>query len=220
MNEAVFVELLNLTSGIVLITAVLVLWRRELAMVIRVFAVQGVALAGLVFVLAVHEGSAELGVVAAGVLLLRAGLLPYLLRRALTAAGPHRRETRPLVNVAASLLAAAGLTLLALAVSAPLVALAPSPATAAIPGGMAVVLIGFFVLVTRRRALSQLIGFLLMDNGITTVGFLTTAGIGLVIELGVSLDILLAVLVLGVLTGWMQTAFGNTDLDELRELHD
>ncbi len=220
MNEAVFVELLNLTSGIVLITAVLVLWRRELAMVIRVFAVQGVALAGLVFVLAVHEGSAELGVVAAGVLLLRAGLLPYLLRRALTAAGPHRCETRPLVNVAASLLAAAGLTMLALAVSAPLVALAPSPATAAIPGGMAVVLIGFFVLVTRRRALSQLIGFLLMDNGITTVGFLTTAGIGLVIELGVSLDILLAVLVLGVLTGWMQTAFGNTDLDELRELHD
>ena len=61
---------------------------------------------------------------------------------------------------------------------------------------MAVVLIGFFVLVTRRRALSQLIGFLLMDNGITTVGFLTTAGIGLVVELGVSLDVLLVVLVL------------------------
>ena len=122
--------------------------------------------------------------------------------------------------MAASLLAAAGLTLLALAVSAPLVALAPSPATAAIPVGMAVVLIGFFVLVTRRRALSQLIGFLLMDNGITTVGFLTTAGIGLVVELGVSLDVLFAVLVLGVLTGWMQAAFGDTDLDELRELHD
>src|SRR4029079_707990 len=59
-----------------------------------------------------------------------------------------------------------------------------------------------------------------MDNGITTVGFLTTAGIGLVVELGVSLDVLFAVLVLGVLTGWMQAAFGDTDLDELRELHD
>ena len=220
MSEAVYVELLSLTSGIVLLTAVLVLWRRELATVIRVFTVQGVALAGLVTVVAVHESSAELGVFAVGVLALRAGLLPHLLRRALTAAGPQRRETRPLVNVAASLLAAAGLTLLALAVSAPLVALAPSPATAAIPVGMAVVLIGFFVLVPRRRALSQLIGFLLMDNGITTVGFLTTAGIGLVVELGVSLDILLAVLVLGVLTGWMQAAFGDTDLDELRELHD
>jgi hydrogenase-4 component E len=85
---------------------------------------------------------------------------------------------------------------------------------------MAVVLIGFFVLVTRRRALSQLIGFLLMDNGITAVGFLTTAGVGLIIELGLSLDVLLALLVLQVLTGRMQAAFGNTDLDELRELHD
>ena len=84
MSEAVYVELLSLASGIVLLTAVLVLWRRELAAMIRVFAVQGVALAGLVAVVAVHEASAELGVVAVGVLALRAGVLPYLLRRALS----------------------------------------------------------------------------------------------------------------------------------------
>ena len=124
------------------------------------------------------------------------------------------------VNVAASLLAAALLTLLSYAVSQPLVALDPSPATRAVPVGVAVVLIGFFVLVTRRRALSQLVGFLLMDNGITAVGFLTTSGVGLIVELGVSLDVLLAVLVLGILTSRMREAFGDTDLDELRELHD
>jgi hydrogenase-4 component E len=86
--------------------------------------------------------------------------------------------------------------------------------------GVAVVLIGFFALVTRRHALSQLVGFLLMDNGITAVGFLTTAGVGLLVELGVSLDVLLAVLVLQVLTSRMRQAFGATDLDQLRELHD
>ena len=84
--------------------------------------------------------------------------------------------------------------------SRPLVELAPSPAAHAIPVGMAVALIGFFVLVTRRRALSQLVGFLLMDNGITAVGFLTATGIGLIVELGVSLDVLLVVAVLQVLT--------------------
>ena len=105
-----------------------------------------------------------------GVLVLRAGVLPVVLRRALRRSRRDPRETQPLVNVAASLLAAAALTLLAYAVSRPLVALAPSPATHAIPVGIAVVLIGFFVLVTRRRALSQLVGFLLMDNGITAVG--------------------------------------------------
>ena len=59
-----------------------------------------------------------------------------------------------------------------------------------------------------------------MDNGITAVGFLTTAGVPLVVELGVSLDVLLVVLVLQVLTTRMRRTFGDTDLDELRELHD
>ena len=220
MTEAPYVQLLNLCAGALLFTAVLVLWRRELSVIIRVFAVQGAALAALVAVLAAHDGSAELAVVAAGVLVLRVGVLPAFLRRALGAAGEDRRETRPLVNVAASLLAAALLTLLALAVSQPLVELAPTPATQAVPIGIAVVLIGFFVLVTRRRALSQLVGFLLMDNGITAVGFLTTAGIGLVVEIGVALDVLLVVLVLQILTGRMREVFGGSDLDELRELRD
>ncbi|MCE7007009.1 hypothetical protein LWC34_29885 [Kibdelosporangium philippinense] len=220
MDESLYVQLLDLACGGLLLTSVLVLWRRELAMIIRVFALQGLALAVLVGVFAAHENSVELWVVAVGVLVLRAGVLPYLVRRALASAGEARRETRPLVNVAASLLAAAVLTLLAYAVSQPLVQLAPSAATQAIPVGLTVVLIGFFVLVTRRRALSQLVGFLLMDNGITAVGFLTTAEVGLVVELGVSLDVLLAVLVLQVLTARMRETFGDTDLDELRELRD
>lgn len=220
MTAERYVVLLNLTAGALLLTAVVVLWCRQLSVIIAVFALQGVALAALVGVLAAEEGSVELAAAAAGVLALRAGVLPAILRRALAAAGDDRRETRPVVNVAASLLAAALLTLLALAVSQPLVDLAPSPATRAAPIGIAVVLIGFFVLVTRRRALSQLVGFLLMDNGITAVAFLTTAGIGLVVEAGVALDVLLVVLVLQVLTGRMRDAFGGTDLDELHELRD
>lgn len=220
MNETLYVQLLDLAGGAILLTAVLILWRRELAVIVRVFALQGLALAALVAVLAAHERSTELWAVAAGIGVLRAGLLPWLLRRALAGAGAARRETAPLVNVAASLLAAAVLMMLAYAVSQPLVALAPSAATQAIPVGVTVVLIGFFVLVTRRRALSQLVGFLLMDNGITMIGFLTTAGVGLVVEVGVSLDVLLAVLVLQILTTRMREAFGDTDLDELRELRD
>ncbi|WIV60880.1 hypothetical protein [Amycolatopsis nalaikhensis] len=220
MSDTAYVQMLDLACGALLLTAVLIVWRRELAVIIRVFAVQGLALTALVAVLAVHESSVELGVVAAGIAVLRVGVLPYLLRRALAKAGDARRETRPLVNVAASLLSVAVLTMLAYAVSQPLIALAPSAATQAIPVGMTVVLIGFFVLVTRRRALSQLVGFLLMDNGITAVGFLTTSGAGLVVELGVSLDVLLAVLVLQILATRIQETFGDADLDELRRLRD
>ena len=220
MNETLYVQLLNLAVGAFLLAGVLVLWRRELAVIIRVFALQGVALAGLVAVLAAHQGSVELAAVAAGIVVLRAGVLPFLLRRALAGAGEAQRETAPLVNVAASLLAAAVLTLIAYAVTRPLVELAPSPATQAIPIGLTVVLIGLFVLVTRRRAISQLVGFLLVDNGITAIGFLSTSGVPLVVELAVSLDVLFAVLVLQILTTRMRATFGGTDLDELRELRD
>ena len=218
MADVGYVRLLDLACGAFLLAAVLVLARRGLTGVIRVFAAQGVALAGIAAVLAGHTRSVELAAVAVGALGLRAVALPALLRRALT--GARDTEARPLVNVPASLLAAAALTLLAYAVSQPLVALAPAPATHAIPVGVAVVLIGLFALTTRRRAVSQVVGFLLVDNGITAVGFLTVAQVPLLVELGVSLDLLFAVLVLHILTGRMRDAFGDTDLDELRELHD
>lgn len=223
MTQALYVQLLDLSCGALLITAVLIVWRRRLTAIITALALQGMALAALAGVLAVHSHDARLGGIAAEVIALRAITLPALLRRALSSTaspGAGQLETRPLVNVAASLLAVAGLVLLAYAVSGPLVALAPSPAAHAIPVGIAVTLTGFFVLVTRRRATSQLAGFLLMDNGITATGFLTGAGTGLIVELGVSLDVLLAVLVLQVLTSRMRETFGDTDLDDLRELHD
>lgn len=216
-----YTESLDLAAGALLLTAVVALWRRQLRSVIRAFALQGTALAVLAAVLAWHTRDAELAGVACGLFLLRALGLPWLLRRALTASGADgHREAAPLVNVPASLLGAALLVLLAYAVSRPLVSLAPAPASRALPAGLAVVLIGFFALVTRRRAVSQLTGFLLMDNGITAVGFLATGGAGLIVEAGVSLDVLLAAAVLMILTSRMRETFGDTDLDELRELRD
>lgn len=211
--------LLDVAAGALLLTAVLVVWRRDLPTILRIFTAHGVALGALVGVLAWAQHSVELGLVAVGVLAVRGGLLPWLLRRALAAAGPLR-EVRPVLNVAASLLAVAALVLLAFSVSVPLVELGGSPATRAVPVAVAVVLIGLLVLVTRRHTVSQLVGFLLVDNGITAAGFLTTSGIGLVVEVGVALDVLLVVLVLQVLAGRIRDTFGDVDLGELRELRD
>src|SRR5947207_6525011 len=116
-----YVEALDLSAGVFLLAAVGVLWRRQLTAVIRLFAVQGVALAALVAVLGVHEHSGEQLAVAAWLAVLRAGVLPYLARRALGGAPAEQRETSPAVNISASLLAAAALALLAYAVTRPLV---------------------------------------------------------------------------------------------------
>jgi hydrogenase-4 component E len=210
---------LYLICGGLLLSSVMVLWRRELSAIVRLLVVQGVLLGGLAGVLAVRLESVELGVVAVGVLALKAFVVPGILRRVLRDSG-EARETEPLTNVTASIVAAALLTLLAYAASRPLVRLSPSAETHAVPVGLAMVLIGFFVLVTRRRALSQIVGFLLLDNGIATTAFLITGGVPGIVELAVSLDVLLVVLVLQVLTARLRTTFGGTDIDELRELHD
>lgn len=219
MSTALYTQLLYLVCGGLLLTSVLTLWRRELSALIRLLTAQGVLLATLAALLGTQDGGVELFAVAFGVLLLKAGALPVVLRRALVDGGAAR-ETQPLVNVPSSLLAAALLTLLAYAVSTPLVDLDPTPTSHAVPVGIAMVLLGFFVLVTRRRALSQVIGFLLLDNGIAATAFLVTAGVPVIVELAVSMDLLLVVLVLQVLTARLRAAFGDTDIDELRELRD
>jgi len=211
--------LLNLACGLLLLTAVGALWRRQLSALIGLLTVQGVALAAIAVILAVEHRSTEAIVVAVGVGLLKAGLVPWMLRRVL-ARVPEARETQPLVNVATSLLAAAGLTLLAYAAARPLVALAPTASARATPIGIAVVLLGFFLAATRQRAISQIVGLLLIDNGIAAVAFLATGGVPLIVELGVSADLALAVLVLQILTARLHDAFGAVDLDALRELHD
>lgn len=222
MSPGTYTQLLDLAGGGLLLTAALVLWRRELAATVRVLAIQGLFLAALVALIGSHERDTQVIGVAVFLAVLRAGVLPAVMRRFLArddraSAG---LEARPLVNVTTSLLATAVLTLLAYTTARPLAGLDPSPATRALPVGLALVLIGFFALATRRRTLSQVGAFLMLDNGITATAFLATGGLPLIVELGVSFDLLLAVLVLQLLGARVQALFGDTDLDDLRELHD
>jgi hydrogenase-4 component E len=218
MSEALYAQLIGLCAGALLLTAVLLVWRRSLVASIRLLSVQGVALATLVAVIGIHEQDVQLLVVSVLVLALKGVVLPWVLTRGVRTG--VAREESPLLNPTAALITAALLTILAYLVARPLIGASDDPATRAVPLGIALVLIGFLLLVTRRRALSQLVGFLLLDNGIAAVAFLTSGGLPLIVELGASLDVLLVVLILQVFTGRMRVKFGDTDLTELTELHD
>ncbi len=210
----------DLAAGGLLLAAVLIVWRRDLTAIVRLLAWQGVALAAIPVLRGVYDGDGALIGVGAAVLVLRAGILPRLLARAVGAGPQSRREATPLVNTATSLLITAALTLAAFATTRPLVVLQPAATTTAVPAATAVVLIALFVMVTRRHAVSQAAGFLMLDNGIAATAFLLTAGVPLIVELGASLDVLFAVIVIGVLTGRLSRIFGGADLDALQELHD
>lgn len=218
MSTSLYAQTVGLCAGVLLLTAVLLVWRRSLRASIRLLAVQGVALATIVAVIGVHAHDLQLLAVSALVVVLKGAALPWVLTRSEVAG--TAREDAPLLNPTAALITASLLTVLAYLVSPPLSATPADPTTRAVPIGIALVLIGFLLLVTRRRALSQLVGFLLIDNGIAAVAFLTAGGVPLVVELGASLDVLLVVLILQVLRGRMRVKFGDTDLTELTELRD
>lgn len=215
-----YVGVLDLAPGGLVLTAVLIVWRRDLRSIVRLLALQGVALAAIPVILGVHGQDWELVGVGAALFVLRGVVLPWLLARALGAEERQQREATPLVNSTASLLIAAVLTVVALAVTRPVVDLDPGAAVSVVPAGLAVVLIAMFVMVTRRHAISQAAGFLMLDNGIAATAFLLTAGVPLIVELGASLDVLFALIVLGVLTGRLRRMLGGADLDRLQRLRD
>ncbi|MCV7382084.1 hypothetical protein BST11_21260 [Mycobacterium alsense] len=220
MTSNTFSVVVDLAAGGLLLAAVLIVWRRDLNAIVRLLAWQGAALAAIPMLRGVYDGDGALIGVGIAVLVLRAAVLPRLLARAVDAKPRSHREATPLINTAASLLVTAALTLAAFAATRSLVNLQPAATTAAVPAATAVVLIALLVMVTRRHAVSQAAGFLMLDNGIAAAAFLLTAGVPLIVELGASLDVLFAVIVIGVLTGRLSRTFGGADLDALRELHD
>jgi hydrogenase-4 component E len=214
--DSLFSQLIGLCAGVLLLTGVLLVWRRTKSGSIRLLALQGIALAILVAMIGIHKANIETLAVALLVLMLKGVVLPMLLTRNALRSGIDRDV--PFINPTASLLLVALLAILAYVVSRPLASLGSGPAIQVIPVGMALVLIGFLLLATGRHAIAQLVGFLVLDNGIATVAFLTAGGVPLVVELGVLIDVLLVVLILRVLTGRIQTEYGATDLDDLTEL--
>ena len=213
-----YASTLTLAAGAVLICAVVVLWVTSVRSVLAVVATQGVALGCVAMTLGVHVGDAGLMATAAVELAVKGLAIPMLIGRA--AGDALERERRPLVNVPASLVASAALIVLAFAAARGVATFVGSTSGALVPVGVATLLVGFLVLVSRRRPVLQMVGLLLVDNGVALVAFLCTAGVPFLIELGVSLDALLGVVVLMVLAQRLRSAFGDVDLDELRELHD
>lgn len=219
MSTSTYASALDFTAGLVIVSAVLTLWRRSLTAIVAMLALQGIALGALAVVLGAHQRDGVLITVGALVIAAKGALIPTLLRRVLRN-DPQSRETAPLVNVPASLVGAGALVLLSYGATQPVVHLVNTSAGRLLPLGFATLLIGFFSMVVRRKAVSQIVGLLLVDNGIALVAFLATAGVPLVVELGASLDVLLVVVVLRVLAGQLWIKFGVLDLDQLQELHD
>jgi len=217
MNNSVFSQLSTLGSSIVLIFGILLLWRRSLKAYISSFRLQSAVLAIVIAMIGYFGQDPELYIVAAFSFVLKAVILPHYLERMRTQL-EVTRETAPYVNYASSLILAGLLVLLAYGVTRPLILVSTLPTRFGIPLAMGLIFVGFFVILSRKKALTQIIGFLVMENGIVLLAALGTYGIPLIVEIGVFLDLLMGFLVMQVLVYHIHGTFESIDVDQLNQL--
>ena len=217
MNDAVFSQLTTLGSSIVLIFGILLLWRRSLSAYISMFRWQSAVLSVVVAMIGYFGRDPELYLVAAFSFLLKAVILPHYLQR-MRSRLEVSRETEPYVNSASSLIIAGLLVLLAYTVTRPLMLVSALPTRSGMPLAMGLIFVGFFVILSRKKALTQIVGFLVLENGIVLLAALGTYGIPLIVELGVFLDVLMGFLVMQVIVYQIHGTFESIDVDQLNQL--
>jgi hydrogenase-4 component E len=212
-------ELNSLLVALVLVDFLL-LGSSRLSSCIRQVAIQGVLLGLLV--VAEHGPWASpwrVWVLAIGSTAVKAVVFPYLLHRALRTA-QVRRELQPYVGFTASIL----LGVLGLGFALWLASRLPLPEQAAspmlVPVALFTMLVGLFLIVARRTALSQVLGYLVLENGIFAFGLALTENAPLSVEIGVLLDIFVAVFIMGIAIHHISREFDHIDTDRLTELKD
>jgi hydrogenase-4 component E len=217
VDDALFASLTTLGSSLALLLGLALLWRRSLSAYVGLFRWQSIALALLFCIVGYFGQNPELYLVALVFFVLKVIFIPHYLNRLHARVGAAR-EDRPYVNVASSLVIAGLLVLLAYAVTRPLVLAGTLPTRGGLPLAMGLILVGLFVLITRRKALTQIVGFLVLENGIALLAVLGTYGIPLIVELGVFLDALMGFLVMQVLVYQIHGTFESIDVDQLNQL--
>ncbi|PYM26802.1 MAG: hypothetical protein DMD78_03805 [Candidatus Rokuibacteriota bacterium] len=215
--DSLFAQLVVLESSLALIFGLVLLWRRGVPAYVNAFTWQSIVLALVAATVAWFGRQRELYVVAALLVLLKVIAIPRLLAR-MERRFATERELAPYVNTATSLVVAGLLVLFGYAVMRPVVAASELPTRAAMPLAMGLVLVSLFVVVSRKKALTQVIGFLVLENGIALLALLGAYGIPLIVELGVFLDALMGFLVMQIFVYRIHETFETLDVDQLDRL--
>ena len=208
---------ITLMAALMLVLQLLLIPQRMLLTSIRLFAIQSLLLSAIAAVVAYNYNASHVYVVAALTLIGKVIFLPWLLKRLVNRIQIHR-EIEPLLNAPSSMLVCGGLTLLSSVVARPFSSLEKlGNNTLAI--ALTLLLTGFFLMINRRKALTQVLALLTVENGVMLAAVaLTTYGMPLVVELGIFFDVVVAVMVLGILVYRIRENFDSMDTGKLSQL--
>src|SRR6266542_5368580 len=216
-TDGVFSQLIVLGSSAMLLTAIIVLWRRGVPAYITAYRWQSWLLGLLTACVGYFGDDRQLYDVAVVLVLLKGIAIPYLLWTMERRFGAQH-EVRPYVNTETSLLAAGILVLFAYALARPWMAVTTLPTRAGLPLAMGLVFVSLFIIVSRKKAITQVIGFLMLENAIALLAVVGTYGVPLLVEFGIFLDALMGFLVMQIFVYQIHETFDTLDVEQLTRL--
>jgi hydrogenase-4 component E len=210
-------SLAELALFLVVLSDFLVLATSRLSACIRAIALQGILLGALPLLIH-HDISGHLIVLAVGTAAIKAGVLPWFLRWAIREAAV-RREVEPLIGYMASVILGAAALAIAFAVANAL-PLRMVGTDLLVPVALVTVMIGLVVLITRSKAVTQVVGYLMLENGIFLFGLTQSERVPFLVEIGVLLDVFVGVFIMGIVVFHINREFDSISAARLTELHD
>ncbi|QLH74948.1 MAG: hydrogenase [Methanomassiliicoccales archaeon] len=219
MSSEIFVDAINGLGAVVLLTSIFLVASKRMVSFVRTFAVQSLALGLFAAIVAYHMGADHIYIVAVLTIALKALIIPTFLTR--TIERIHvKREIEPLVGVPMSLLICGGLAFVGYYVSEPIIAGGNAITKNCFAISLAVVLIGLFLMISRKKAMTEIIAILVIENGLFLGAISIAYGMPLIVEIGIFFDVLGAVLIMGIYAFKINQTFETLDTSFMRRLRD
>ena len=217
--NALLVQFVNLLGAVLLILAFAMISQRRILSLIHLFTCQGATLALATSVVGYVTHQPHLYLSAALTFSLKVLLIPWLLHR-LVARLDIRWDVETLINIPSTMLIGILVVIFSFNLAIPISRLSATLAGGTLGIALACVLLSFLMMITRTKAIPQVIGFLAMENGLFFAATSATYGMPMVVEFGIALDVLIGVLILGVFMFQIREQFDSLDIHHLEKLKD
>ena len=210
-------QLINLFATLILLLSFAMISQRRIVSLINLFMIQGAALVAASFLLGYVAKQPDLYVSGWLTLVLKVIFIPWMLHRLIRKLNV-RWDVETLFNIPTTMLVGIALVIFAFSLALPVSRLSDSIAGGSLGIALACVFLSFMMMITRSKAVPQVIGFLSMENGLIFAATTVTNGMPMIVEFGIALDVLVGVLILGVFMFQIREKFDSLDIHHLEAL--
>ena len=210
-------QFINLLAAMMLLIAFAMLSQRRVLTLINLFALQGLTLTLSTLLVAWATSQPHLYWSALITFLLKVLLLPWILHRLVRKLNV-KWDIETLINIPMTMIVGIVLVILAFNLALPISALAGTITRSTLGIALAIVLLAFLMMITRSKAIPQVIGFLAMENGLFFAATSATYGMPMVVEFGIALDVMVGMVILGVFFFQIRERFDSLDIRHLEKL--